>query len=162
MKDLLVVLPSRGRPHNLARLWEAMAATCEGDTTLRIGLDVDDPALADYQRFLYEHPAIQHEIRGSMQGLVTEWINTLSVPYTDEYRFIGHFGDDCVPRTKGWDVQMMKALEETPFAFGDDMEYGQRRPARYVPTCSCAAGSSASWATSGRRRSSTCTWTWPG
>lgn len=126
MKDLLVVLPTRGRPHNLDRLWKAAQDTCEGDTTFRIGLDVDDPALAEYQRYLYAHPEIQHEIQGGMQGMVTGWINVLSVPHVDEYRYIGHFGDDCVPRTKGWDVRMMEALEDTPMAFGDDMEYSQR------------------------------------
>lgn len=120
MKDLLVVLPSRGRPHNMARLWKAMQDTCEGDTTIRVGLDEDDETRDAYPQ------GPQYEVRAGMQGLVTEWINALAVPRVDDYHYIGHFGDDCVPRTPGWDVQIMKALEDTPFAFGDDMEYDQR------------------------------------
>ena len=36
-RDLVLVVPSRGRPHNVARLIEAMDATCRGDTTLILG-----------------------------------------------------------------------------------------------------------------------------
>ena len=142
MKDLLVVLPSRGRPHNLKRLYEAMQETCEGDTTLLVGLDDDDETRGEYPGQPGVHqkppgapiqvsvpgsqPPLWYQIQGDMQGMVTGWINVLSVPQVDEFRYIGHFGDDCVPHTRGWDVQIMKALESTPFAFGDDMEYGQR------------------------------------
>lgn len=142
MKDLLVVLPSRGRPHNLERLYAAMADTCEGDTTLLVGLDADDQTRKDYPgepspgparegdvvqvQYPNSQPVLQYEIRENMRSMVTGWINMLAVPRTGEYRYIGHFGDDCVPRTQGWDVQIMKALEDAPMAFGDDMEYGQR------------------------------------
>jgi hypothetical protein len=120
VKDLLVVLPSRGRPHNLDRLWKAMQDTCEGDTTLLVGLDEDDSTRGQYP----EGP--QYEVLPGMRGEVTGWINALSVPRVNQYHYIGHFGDDCVPRTRGWDMQIMAALEDTPFAFGDDMEYNQR------------------------------------
>lgn len=142
MKDLLVVLPSRARPHNLARLYEAAQNTCKGDTTFMIGLDADDgtrggypgePAMSPERpgdvvqvRFPDSKPVLQYEIREGMQGNITGWINAMAVPRADEYRYVGHFGDDCVPRTEGWDVRVMEALEDTPFAFADDMEYSQR------------------------------------
>lgn len=125
MKDLLVVLPSRGRPHNMERLYQAARDTCEGDTSFLVGLDSDDETRHDYPRPVPELP-LQYEIRTGMRSMVTGWLNALSVPHVDDFRYVGHFGDDCVPRTKGWDVKIMEALEETPMAFGDDMEYGQR------------------------------------
>lgn len=122
MKDLLVVLPSRARPHNMKRLWEAMQETCRGDTTLLAGLDESDETRSGYP----DGP--QYIVRNDLQRNVTGWINVLAVPRARQYRAIGHFGDDCVPRTTGWDVTFMEALEKTPFAFGNDLEISQRRP----------------------------------
>lgn len=127
VKDLAIVLPSKGRPHNMTRLLEAMEKTCEGDTTLIVGLDLDDPTRASYPQ------GPTYVVEDGLQRKVVQWINLLAVPRVKEYRFIGHFGDDCVPRTPGWDVRLMEALEHTPLAFADDMEYGQR-PAGSLPT----------------------------
>ena len=112
MKDLLVAVPSR-RPHNTARLWQAMQKTCTGDTTLLVGIDDDDPALDSY-------PEGPEYLIQPNPGNVVAWINALTVPYTGQYRYIGTIGDDNLPETPGWDTQMMAALKETPFAFGND------------------------------------------
>jgi hypothetical protein len=55
----------------------------------------------------------------------------------DEYRFLGHIGDDNVPRSAGWDVRIMESLERNLFCFGDDLDPG-RAPARCPSTSSCA------------------------
>ena len=114
MKDLLVVVPSRGRPQNIGRLADAMAATCRGDTTLIVGLDDDDPTAGQYP----DGPA--YEVRAGLRNVVP-WINELAVPQVGNFRWIGHIGDDNVPLTDGWDVAIMEALEATPFAFGNDL-----------------------------------------
>lgn len=120
MRDLLVAVPSRGRPDNLARLMDAMADTCRGDTHLVVGLDTDDP-----ERWAYpEGP--EYEVRPGLRQVVG-WLNALIVPRVDDYRFVGHLGDDNVPRTIGWDVRIMEALRRTPFAFGNDL-YPLRTP----------------------------------
>lgn len=113
MRDLLVAVPSR-RPHNTARLWEAMQRTCRGDTTLLVGVDDDDPARDSYP----DGP--EYEIRPH-PGSVVGWINALTVPRAGQYRFTGHIGDDNLPQTPGWDVRLMEALGKTPFAFGNDL-----------------------------------------
>jgi hypothetical protein len=51
MGDLAVLVPSRERPHNIARLIEAMDKTCRGDTTLIVGVDEDEPHLDEYRAF---------------------------------------------------------------------------------------------------------------
>jgi hypothetical protein len=113
LPDLLVIVPSRGRPASIARLWDAMAATCEGDTELLAGCDADDPTLGEYP----EGP--EYEVNGGLRGVVAH-LNALSAQRTGHYRAMGALGDDFVPRTPGWDVAVMEALEKTPFAYGDE------------------------------------------
>lgn len=122
MRDLLMVIPSRGRPGNIARLSDAADATCEGDTWFEIGLDNDDPTAGHYpvgKRLTY---TMESALRK-----VTAWCNHLAVPEAAAFRYIGHFGDDNVPETPGWDVKVMEALEQTPFAFANDL-YPGREP----------------------------------
>jgi hypothetical protein len=114
VKDLLVAVPSRGRPQNIARLYEAMQVTCRADTQLLVGLDDDDPAGEYYPT------GPDYEVRGGLRQVVA-WLNALVVPRTGDYRAVGHIGDDNLPRTPGWDVKMLEALEKTPFAFGNDL-----------------------------------------
>ena len=95
-----------------------MEATCRGDTHLVVGLDEDDPQLDTYLGLVTS--PVEHEVRGGLRYVVP-WINELSVPRTSDYRFIGHFGDDNLPHTDGWDVRIIQALGQAPFAFGEDL-----------------------------------------
>lgn len=113
-RDLLIVVPSRGRPQSVRRLHEAMLATCQGDTTLAVGLDDDDEE--NYERI----PGVRYEARCSLRGF-TAWANELAVPAAGEYRYIGALGDDCVPETPGWDLRIMEALNRQPFAYANDL-----------------------------------------
>jgi len=101
-----------------------MSGTCQGDTTLLVGLDEDDLTGASY-------PAgPQYVIRSGARGF-TACANELAVPRAGQYRFIGALGDDNVPETPGWDTRVMAALESTPFAFGNDL-YPLRPPGTQV------------------------------
>ena len=113
MRDLLLAVSSRGRPQNIARLWQAMTDTCTADTTLVVGLDEDDPSAEGYP------PGPQYVIRPGLRQVVA-WVNELAVPRAGEYRAIGTIGDDNVPVTPGWDARMLAALEDAPLAFGND------------------------------------------
>jgi hypothetical protein len=114
MRDLVVVVPSRGRPQNVRRLREAMDATCRGDTTLVVGLDSDDEG--GYERLA----GVEYEVRSGLRGF-TPWVNELAVPRAGTYRFTGALGDDCVPQTPGWDARIMAALGREPFAYANDL-----------------------------------------
>lgn len=114
MKDLLMVVPSRGRPAAMEGLCAAMRNTCELNTQLVVGLDEDDVSRSHYPDGPW------YEVRAGLRQ-VNAWINALSVPRAWEYRAIGHFGDDNLPQTPGWDAQVMAALEKTPFAFANDL-----------------------------------------
>jgi hypothetical protein len=112
--DIVLAVPSRERPGNIARLWDTMEKTCRAGTELVVGLDEDDPALLQYPA----GPA--YRVRSGLRQVVA-WINELAVPLAREYRYIGHVGDDNVFKTVGWDVRVREALEKTPFAFGNDL-----------------------------------------
>lgn len=137
MRDLAVLVPSRGRPHNIERLISRMRDTCRGDTILIIGLDNDDPALGEYpvpekrstvpitgfggrRAESLSPPGPVYEVKPGLR-LVVPWMNALAAPRADQYRFLGTLGDDNIPNTPGWDVQIMEALEKTPFAYGNDL-----------------------------------------
>jgi hypothetical protein len=146
VRDLLLVVPSRERPHNIARLLDAMTSTCQAQTDLVVGLDWDDPSRGAYPGIpeLPAHgetpyivpgpdPLTEYELRDGLRQVVG-WMNVLAMPRLDGYRAIGHIGDDNVPRTPGWDVQVMEALERQPFAYANDL-YG--RPGPPDPSALC-------------------------
>lgn len=119
MADLAVLVPSRERPHNIARLIDAMNKTCRGDTTLIVGVDEDDPYLDEYLAFNGCEVALNDRMA------LVAWLNYLATANMDDYRLLGHIGDDNVPRTVGWDVRIMESLERNLFCFGDDLDPGR-------------------------------------
>jgi hypothetical protein len=96
-----------------------MQETCQGDTTLLVGVDDDDDFAA--------YPVGPAYMVMPNPGGVTAWINLLTVQNSGAFSYIGHIGDDNIPRTPGWDVRLMEALEKTPFAFANDL-YPHRAP----------------------------------
>jgi hypothetical protein len=111
---LAVVVPSRGRPGNMKRLWDAMCGTCRGDTRLTVGLDGDDETWGQYPL------GPKYEVRSGLRFVVA-WINELAVPRSQYCAAVGTIGDDNLPATRGWDLRIMKALEAAPFAFANDL-----------------------------------------
>jgi hypothetical protein len=128
VRDLLLAVPSRGRPQNVARLRDTLKETCTAETDLAVGLDSDDPALDGYMQVDGEG---LYTVRSGLRK-VTAWTNYLVGEALGNYRAFGQVGDDNVFRTPGWDTRVMEALEKTPFAFGND-----QYPSRVPGTLSC-------------------------
>lgn len=128
MKDLLLAVPSRGRPANIARLVDSLRGTCQARTDLSVGLDEDDPQRAGYRvPFEYDFSGdVSYTVRSDLRK-VTAWTNYLVSLELGNYRAFGQVGDDNVFSTPGWDKQVLGALERTPFAFGND-QYPSRAP----------------------------------
>lgn len=98
---------------------EAMSTTIRADTRLIVGVDDDDPSLPAYREL-----GCELVVRPRMT--LVNWLNYLA----DEYwaPFLGHIGDDNVPRTEGWDVRIMESLDaqgDIGFCFGDDLDPGR-------------------------------------
>jgi hypothetical protein len=125
MSDLLVIVPSRGRPGHVERLWEAWQATATGCAQLLIALDDDDPTAKDY-------PAPEVGLRywiGPRNGFAPR-LNIEAARYAGDYFALASWGDDHVPRTYGWDIAHLEALGAlgTGFAYGNDGYQGEKIP----------------------------------
>lgn len=124
MSDLVVIVPSRGRPGNIRRLsdaWNDTAATAD----LVVAVDDDDPTLNDYlidsARFL-----LALGVRAGLAGT----LNEQAVKRAEDYRYVGFMGDDHCPRTPGWDKRITDTLDElgTGLCYGNDLFQGPRLP----------------------------------
>ncbi len=114
VKDLLLVVPSRERPHNAHRLRAAWQATSQGGSDLLFLVDDDDPTRADYPESL--------TIIGK-PGRLVELTNRCAVANVDRYRAFGSIGDDHVPETAGWETAIMDAVVDlggVGIIYGDD------------------------------------------
>lgn len=130
MTELVVIVPSRGRPHTVDDLVAAFVETCTARTELVLALDEDDPAAEDY-------PAIRAIWQES--GTMVSALNRAAVTIaTDEHApfAIGFMGDDHRPRSTGWDSAYVSALAEmgTGIVYGDDLWQREALPTQCAMT----------------------------
>jgi hypothetical protein len=118
MSDLLVIVPSRGRPANIAALIDAWQATTAGVAELLVAVDDDDPELNGYMA-----PSARAKIVLGPRERMGPTLNRLAVERAPSRFAVGFMGDDHRPRTEGWDVRMVEALREmgTGIAYGNDL-----------------------------------------
>ncbi len=110
--DLLVIVPSRGRPQNIARLLDAVHATARLRTLLHVAVDDDDEALPQYQAVMAKAGKPGDALEAGPRKGLTEWTNEVAVRRAGEFRFLASFGDDHRPRTPGWDRALVQAIRE--------------------------------------------------
>lgn len=121
MRDLLVIVPSRGRPTNAVRLAGAFDDTCIANTVLTFAIDQDDPTCVGYA-------AVERaRFCGPWQPMVSK-LNAVAAHLAGEAFALAFMGDDHLPRTHGWDSLMLDALRElgTGVVYGDDLLQGER------------------------------------
>lgn len=131
MTALVVVVPTRGRPENAARLSEAFRETTTLGALPVFVADEDDPALPGYRALLDEgridrlliYPA------PSGQGLSLP-LNFAARRYAVLVNYVGFMGDDHLPRTVGWDTEIVGELDslEPRIAYGNDLLQGANLP----------------------------------
>lgn len=117
--DMVVLVPTRGRPGNARRLIDACAKTCRADTRILFGLDEDDA-----RRYPPEQMTGSDLIIRPRMGLAP-WTNELArlaLRYHPSAAALCSLGDDHVPVTDGWDVQLLESLERMGggWAYPDD------------------------------------------
>lgn len=108
--DLLIVVPSRGRPQNIARLLDSVHATSRAVTHLHVAVDEDDEKLPQYQAVM-DHAGAEGDVleAGARRGLCA-WTNEVAVRRAGEYPYLASLGDDMVPRTPGWDRALIRGI----------------------------------------------------
>lgn len=130
-EPLAVIVPTRGRPGNAARLAAAFRETHALDAVPVFVADHDDPELPAYRKLL-DDDAIPRllvlEFSGA-RGMVTG-LNYAARRYAELYEAVGFMGDDHLPRTANWDSKIMEALDslEPRIAYGNDLLQGAALP----------------------------------
>lgn len=140
MTDLVVIVPSRGRPQSAHELRDAFDATCRLKTQLVFAIDERDVS------GIYEYP---HDARASTwwskSANMVEALNMRASDLlagemvdggVDPPFAIGFMGDDHRPRTVGWDYAYLEALSElrTGIVYGDDLLQRQNLPTQCAMT----------------------------
>lgn len=124
-RDLLIVVPTRGRPESVRRLIDAVEQTATENTDLIFGVDNDDQATID----LVKSQQVLWQI-GPRKGMA-EWTNELVQPLLNNYTAFASLGDDHVPRTPGWDKTLLEAISKhggIGISYGNDLIMGERLP----------------------------------
>ncbi len=133
MPELVVIVPSRGRPHTVAELAAAFRETCTADTYLLVAFDESDPTgdeyraaardLADGKRLAC--PCLPAHSMVESLNFAAKGVACWTKPPTA----IGFCGDDHRPRTKGWDRAYLDALAARPgIVYGNDLIQGRALP----------------------------------
>lgn len=140
MRDLLMIVPTRGRPGNTSELIEAWTATTSRHADLLIAVDDDDPDLDGYRALGL--PEAVTPLGGQIRMTVGPrerlggTLNTLSHRYAPHYRALGFLGDDHRPRTRHFDAALIGALDRlhTGIVYGDDLFQGPNLPTAVAMT----------------------------
>jgi glycosyltransferase involved in cell wall biosynthesis len=119
MRALTVLVPSRGRPHNIQQLLESWENTVTGDTHLIVIVDDDDPTLEEYIK-------LPVEVRVGPRLRIGGTLNVVAPEVATTSRNIGFMGDDHRPRTKGWDEVFINELDKLKVGvvYGNDLYHG--------------------------------------
>lgn len=125
MTDLIVLVPTRGRPHNVRRLQGALASLNQAATKLVLGVDTDDPERGGYEGLTLRGNVELALVEPAGPGMVGA-LNQLAERYVDQAGALGFLGDDHLPRTAGWDARLLAALaaQGGGVAYGNDLVHG--------------------------------------
>jgi hypothetical protein len=133
MADLLVIVPSRSRPANIARLLRAWTDTAAwGVADLLIAVDADDPALPGY--LALELPD------GARMTVAEVWrpmVHKLEREAAREargYWALGFMGDDHEPITTGWAQRYLQALRGTGIVYCRDAYMDEKLATQWAMT----------------------------
>ena len=118
---LIVVVPSRGRPHNIAELVAAWDKTRTGDSHLWVIVDDDDTELDGYRQVAAESARPWWSLTVGPRRRLGPTLNDEAL-IASRLGHVGFMGDDHRPRTVGWDTKIIAALG-SPLAvvYGDDL-----------------------------------------
>jgi hypothetical protein len=142
MTDLTLVVPTKGRPLNAARLIQAVNNTTTGPFEhLILAVDHDEPLTAEYRAAVppdSEYETFQWatvvQVKASPQR-IGPILNSLVPDLTADPNcsHIAFMGDDHLPRTEGWDAELVNALGGRPgVAYGNDLVQGENLPTAVV------------------------------
>lgn len=126
---MAVIVPTRGRPANAARLATAFRETDALHAVPVFVADWNDPELDNYRELL-ENGHIPRLMISQQGAGMCSALNYAAVRYAEVYEAVGFMGDDHLPRTLGWDDRVLDALDslEPRIVYGNDLLQGPNLP----------------------------------
>lgn len=119
MNDLLVIIPSRGRPESVLPVAADFFANGTGKADLMFATDDDQP----------EYPYLRGiQYRRGPRLRMNGTLNAAALENVDKYKYIGFLGDDHRTRTPGWDEKVIEALQDHNVVYGNDLIWGEGLP----------------------------------
>jgi hypothetical protein len=110
---LAILVPTRGRPHNLERLARAAKETCTTDYKIFARLDNDDeskyPELENVEYSIGERIFYANSVNETAKAAADEGFTHLAI-----------LGDDVLPETIGWDEKLISSLDGLGVVYGSD------------------------------------------
>lgn len=123
MTEMALIVPSRGRPENIKRLYKALADT-KSDVHLYVGIDKDDPTLEDYLEL--EKDTDICLVISPERKRFGPTLNSISLMLAGMYEYLAWCGDDHLPITKGWDQRYRDELDKgAGIVYGNDLVMGE-------------------------------------
>lgn len=118
MAELIIFVPTRGRPQRVAPMIEAFRETGAFDDLVDLVflIDADDPRCAEYQQEIKEYPGYGFSGSASyllcpawlpmvpkLEAAVEAHVSMSNTP-------VGFMGDDHLPRTQGWAKEYLRVF----------------------------------------------------
>lgn len=127
MTEMALIVPSRGRPQNIVRLYEALNRT-NADVELVVGTDQDDPEIERYYDIISNRNISM--IVSPDRRRFGPTLNSIAKRYADEYEYLAWCGDDHLPITDGWDKRYREELAkmQAGIVYGNDLVQGINIP----------------------------------
>ncbi|TAN64007.1 glycosyltransferase, partial [bacterium] len=128
MKNISIILPTRGRPALVKRLFDSLIETTAKIEDIEVVLYIDDDdveshgithTIIDIIKLIRPHGA-------SLGSILNECY------YASSGRYLFLMNDDAIYRTKGWDTDVLRAFEAFPddiaLVYGNDLDQGGKVP----------------------------------
>jgi hypothetical protein len=144
--ELLVIVPSKGRPQSVARVYEAWVKTGAFEhAKLVFAVDADDSKHsayfdADLLRGLPQpgNATVYFQTFATWQPMVPKLNECARIACLadDRFEMVAFMGDDHVPRSHGWAARYVEALRDlgTGIVYGDDLVQGEKLPTQWAMT----------------------------
>ena len=117
------LVPSRSRPHRLARLIQIGVSQ-----SVIVGLDEDDPMLGGYLTLAApDNWLFEVSPRRPLSGIYNDWFRAMP-----DLGWYGFLADDVEPETESWEQALIETAGRDGLAFGDDGINGANHAAHFV------------------------------
>jgi hypothetical protein len=130
--DLIVVIPSRGRPGQAMALVDAIGRTAQANTFCVVAVDSDDPAAREYELACRGRGnavvALDPEPAGHVGAI--NFGASVALDLSPSVKALAKLDDDHMPKQLGWDKLLLEQLGILGggIVYGDDLLQGSRLP----------------------------------